>query len=99
MVIDLERKFGTDAVPVRARANQLHPEHVVLIAVVVTEQPCRTIGLGNHQVQITVIVEVPVRRAPSYHWPFESRPQLGRHVFELTLSPIAKYQGWFRILQ
>ncbi len=64
--IDLERKLGPDAVPVGSSAGQFDPQQVVLVAVLVTEQACRAIGLGNHQVQIAVIVEVSIGSAPAH---------------------------------
>src|ERR1700691_1344789 len=99
MVVDLKRELGTDAVAIRTRTGQLYPEHIVLIAVLITKQPCRTVSLSNHKVQIAVIVEVPVGSTAPHDRPLQRRTQLGRHVFELTLSPVTKYQGRFRVLQ
>ena len=83
--------LGADAVAIGARADGLHAQHVVLVAVVVAQQSRRAIVGGDHQIQVAVVVEIGVGRAPADDRPgSDAGPNLARHFFELALAQVAE---------
>ena len=96
--VGFDRHLRADAIAIRARAHGLHPQHVVLISIVVAQQPCRAIVGRNHQIQIAVVVEISVGRAAAHDRPLQRGTEFRGHFFKLVLAQIAEKMRRLRIL-
>ncbi len=56
--------FCTDAVVVGSSADGFNAEQIVLIRVVIAQQPGRSVVCSSQEVKISVVIEIPVRSAP-----------------------------------
>src|ERR1700733_5820163 len=86
------------AIAVRPRADGFYSQHVVLISVVVSQQPGESIVGGNHQIQVAVVVEISVGGATSYNWLLQRGPDFRRYFFELVFPEVAEKMRRLRIL-
>ena len=71
---------------------ELHPQHVVAIAIVVAKKVRRTVVGGDHQVEIAVVVEVGVSCAARNHGAPQRRANVGRDILELSLALVTEEQ-------
>src|SRR6185437_435234 len=86
----LYRYLGPDAVTIGPRAHGFHPQHVVLVAIVVAQQSGRTTIGGNQKVEVAVIVEIAIGRSPSDDRPGQCLSYPGRHFIEFALAQVAE---------
>ena len=90
--------LGADAVAVGSSANGLHPQHVVLVAVVVSQQSRRAVVGGDQQIKIAVVIKISVGCAAAYDCSLQRGPDFGGYFLKLALAQISKKMRGLRVL-
>ncbi len=82
-----DRDFGADAVAIRSRADSLHPQHVILISVVIAQQPRRTVIGRDQQIQIAIIIKIGISSAAANDRPLAAPGQVSRSLLQTCSCP------------
>ncbi len=90
--------LGSDRVAVRSRANGLDTKHVVLVSIVVPQQPGRSVGGGEQHIEIAVTIKVQVGGAATNRRLAEGRTYLFRDILKAAVSTIPKQQSRLGVL-
>ncbi len=93
-----QRHLRADPVAIRSRADRLHSQQIVLICIVVSQQPRGSIVCRNQQIQIAIVIEIAVSRAATDNRALQSAAQLRRHFFKFLLAFVAKEVRRLRVL-
>jgi len=97
-LVGLQRDFGADTVSVRFCADSLHLEHIVLVPIVISKQPHRSIVGAEQQVKVTIVVKIAVSSAAADNRLLQGPAQLRRDFLELIFPFIAEEVRRLRIL-
>src|SRR5262249_18322250 len=87
------RHLRADAVAVGTGADGLHPNHIVLIAIVIAEQARRTIVDAKQQVEVAVVVIVCISCAASNLRTLQRRSHPAGYIFKTGLAAVTE-QEW-----
>jgi hypothetical protein len=75
----------SDAVAVGAGANRFYSQRVILVRVVITQKPRRAVVGHDNKIEIAIVINVAVSSASADNRLLQSRPQLGRDLFEFVV--------------